>query len=184
MDMQKMNIIRIYAALGTLVLISIFSQFSEAETMRITGRLVSSACNLSIMNPSPLNISLGRNISSAQLNAADASKAMSTPVRFSLVLTNCPPATTRVMARLNGTPDANDHTLYAVSGSKGMASGVGILVTDRDHSNAVLNNNSTSTVAVNNGTAYFNWQASVKRSSFPVSVGAVNATVLVNITYP
>lgn len=184
MDMQKMNIFKIYIALTALILISAFSQLAKAETVRITGRLVSSACNLGALNNNPLNISLGRAIGRAQLNVADMSKAMSTPVNFTLVLTNCPPTTTRVTAMLSGTPDANDPTLFAVSNSLGMASGVGIQVTDRDHSNAVLKNNSTSTVTVQNGAATFNWQARVRRSVFPVSVGTVNSTVLVNITYP
>ncbi len=171
--------------LPILALAGLVSLPVKAETVRITGRLVPSTCTLESI---PI-IQLGNNISSAQLSMIDASQAQSSPVDFSIVLSHCPAITTRVTATLSGTADTNDRTLFAITDGTGMAGGIGIQVTDRDHGNSVLSNQGSSTVTVSeavptNRVATFNWQARVKRSAFPVSVGQIQTTVLVNITYP
>jgi len=185
MSMKKMKTMKRHMMLTALALAGAVSLSAQAETVRITGRLVPGSCNL---ETTPV-VQLGNTISSAQLSVADASQAQSAPVDFTVRLSNCPAITTQVTATVSGTADASDPTLFAVSGGTGLAGGVGIRLTDRDHSNAVLSNNGSSTVVVSNAvptnrTATFNWQARVKRSAFPVTAGQVQTTVVVNISYP
>ncbi|HEO9815835.1 TPA: type 1 fimbrial protein [Klebsiella variicola] len=157
----------------------------SAEIFSIYGRLVPSACMLETL---PI-VQLGNNISSAQLSMSDISQAQSSPVNFTVVLSHCPAITTKVTATITGTTDSADRTLFAITKGTGMADGIGILITDRDHGNVVLSDQGTSTVSISeavpsNRTATFNWQASVKRSSFPVIAGKIQSSVMVNISYP
>jgi len=180
-----MNKIQRNITTAALVLVAAASVPVLADTVRITGRLVPGTCMLDTL---PV-VQLGDAISSAQLSVSDISQAQSSPVDFSVSLSNCPAITNRVTATLSGTADANNPMLFAVNGGTGMAGGVGLQLTDRDHGNAVLSDQGSSTVTVSeavpaNRTATFNWQARVRRSALPVSAGQVRATVIISISYP
>lgn len=94
------------------------SQAAKADTiMNITGNIKASPCTVNVP-AGGLNVDLGQNIQAAGL--ADPGAASDWKA-FSIALTACPTSTATVILTMNGTPDKDDSTMYANTGTAGNA---------------------------------------------------------------
>ncbi|MFO6298741.1 fimbrial protein [Rahnella selenatireducens] len=90
------------------------SQVAKADTiMNITGNIKASPCTINVP-AGGLNVDLGQNIQAASLVAPGAASDWKS---FSIALTACPTSTATVTLTMSGTPDNDDSTMYANTGT-------------------------------------------------------------------
>ncbi|UJD93797.1 type 1 fimbrial protein [Lelliottia amnigena] len=155
---------------------SVFS--ADQVTINITGNVVASPCQV---NPDSanINIDLGQDLQSADLNAAGSSSAWK-PIN--VVLENCPAGTSSVTATFNGTPDADDpESLYTNTGTANQ-----VAVQLEGLTEEKYGNGKTSTIdiaSVTDGKPTWKLQTRAFSKNGSVTPGTINSVVTMSFTY-
>jgi major type 1 subunit fimbrin (pilin) len=96
------------------------------------GEIIDSACEVVNSVSNPLDVTLGQVAKTAFTGAGSTAAA----TKFTLQLKNCPESVTSAAVKFDGTADAGDNNVLQLTQDTGVATGVGIQLSDA--SNAVL----------------------------------------------
>lgn len=103
----------------SLLIVTVLTQAAFASTdpaqIQVTGTVNASPCEIDESSVSPVNVNLGDDLQTADLNQAGSSSEW---VPVTIALKNCPAGTSSVTATFSGTADAADpETLYTNTGT-------------------------------------------------------------------
>lgn len=103
-----------YLVLASYIMMPLLSYSADTVTINVTGNIVASPC---IVNggSNSLNVDLGN----IQATALSTPGAASTPVTFTLSVTNCPNGTSTVRADFDGSASHDAPNLYENMGTAG-----------------------------------------------------------------
>lgn len=121
----------IAAALATAALTSV-SAFAADGQVKFTGEIIDAACTVENSVTNPLEVTLGKVAKSAFTISGDKAAA----TKFTLKLTNCPDTVSSASVKFDGTSVNGDNSILALTQGAGVATGVGIQLSD--DSNTVL----------------------------------------------
>lgn len=127
---MKINFIA--AAIASVVVMSASSAFAADGQVNFTGEIIDSACTVVNSVSSPLDVTLGKVAKTAFSGAGSTAAA----TKFTLQLKDCPATVTSASVKFDGAAVEGDNSVLALTDESGVATGVGIQLSDA--SNAVL----------------------------------------------
>ncbi|CNI11759.1 putative mannose-resistant/Proteus-like fimbrial protein [Yersinia aldovae] len=177
---MKKNFIAV--AIATASTLSGASAFAEGGDGKVNfkGEIIDSACNVVNSVSSPLDVTLGK-VSKTAFNGAGSTSA---PTKFTLQLKDCPESVTGATVKFDGTPVATDNSLLALTTEAGVATGVGIQLSDNSDKVLPLFTSSasyplTSGTAVNN----LDFVARYVATSETITPGPANSVANFTVNY-
>lgn len=166
---------------------SAFAAHAADGTINFTGEILDSACTVDT-STSTQTVNLGKIPKSAFTGVGQVAAA----TRFSIVLNNCPAAVTSASVKFDGTADANDADILALSSGQ-TAQGVGVALYEEDGVTPVplatqsksltLDTSSAGSPAVAANSNTMTFVAKYKATKATVVAGTANATSDFTITY-
>lgn len=157
------------------------SAFAADGQVNFTGEIIDAACQVVNSPSNPLEVNLGKVAKTAFTGAG--SKAAAT--KFTLKLTDCPATVSKAAVKFDGTSVIGDTSVLALTVESGVATGVGIQLSD--DANTVLPlytaskqyNLTTGTGAVNN----LDFVARYIATSDTVTAGPANSMASFTVNY-
>ncbi|OCJ21182.1 MULTISPECIES: fimbrial protein [Serratia] len=126
---MKKNLI---AAIVTVSTLSAASAMAADGEVHFKGEIIDSACEVVNNVSNPLDVTLGQVAKTAFTGAGSTAAA----TKFTLQLKNCPDSVTKAAVKFDGTAEGGDNNVLQLTQESGVATGVGIQLSDA--SNAVL----------------------------------------------
>lgn len=167
------NIVKGNFALLLTLCCGLFSASSSAVRIDINGTVVASPCVVNGGQDS-LSVPLGDNIQADGLAAAGSTTDWA---NFTLALTACPTSTSSFSVAFSGTPDGDDATMYANTGT---ATNLKLELSTQSGNMTLSNNSAINNVVIPSSHAYdllLRTRAVSKGSVMPGSIiGQVQAT--------
>lgn len=175
---MKKNVIAV--AFATLAAMSASSVFAAEGTVNFTGEIIDEACTVDIGSSDSLSVSLGKVAkSSFSATGDDASTT-----KFTMTLKDCPAAVTAAQVKFDGTHDATDSSLLALTDETGVATGVAIALMTADKADLGLYavNDYSYTLAADTENK-LDFYAAYRSTSDTVVAGKANAVATFSINY-
>lgn len=175
---MKKNFIII--AMAVTAALSASSAYAADGQVNFTGEIIDAACEVVNTPSNPLDVQLGRVSKTAFTAAGDLSSA----TKFTLQLKNCPATATTAQVKFDGTALNGDNSVLALTQDTGVATGVGIQLSD--DSNTVLPLYTASkTYPLVSGTAVNNLDFSARyiATNASVTAGPANSTATFTVNY-
>ncbi len=167
---------------GAVLASSVFgvSAFAADGQVNFTGEIIDAGCTVVNTPSNPLQVALGKVARSAFSQAGDKAAATG----FTLQLTDCPATVNSASVKFDGTAVNGDNSVLALTQESGMATGVGIQLSDDN--NIVLPLYAASKAYVLHPGAVTNNLDFVARyiaTSSTVNAGSANAMASFTINY-
>jgi major type 1 subunit fimbrin (pilin) len=176
---MKKNII--VATLVAAAAMTTASAFASDGTINFTGSVIDASCNVTNAATGSLSVPMGQVSKSAFSAAGDTAAA----TKFTLKVTGCPTTTDgAVRVSFDGTSVSGNSSVLALTGAgtAGVASGLGIQLSDATQAVVPLNVNSAS-YALTAGAADLDFVARYIATAAAVTVGSADATASFSIIY-
>ncbi|MEL4013168.1 fimbrial protein [Dryocola clanedunensis] len=113
------------AILATTALTSSVVAASDGQ-INFTGEIITAACSVTNTPSAPLTVALGK-VSKGAFTGAGTTAS---PTTFQLELTSCPDTASSASVRFDGTSVTGDTSILALNAATGVATGVGIQISD------------------------------------------------------
>jgi len=152
--------------------------FADDGKINFTGSITDDACTVVNDMSSPLSVEL-KTVSSKAFKAAGNTAS---PTGFSIKLTGCPAAMTSAAVKFDGTADSNVNTILALTQEAGVATNVGIQLTDNKDVVVPLHTASSS-YPLTVGDNKLDFVARYYATAATVTAGPANATSNFTIVY-
>ncbi len=175
---MKMNFIAA-AVLVSAIAAPAFVSAADGQ-VNFTGSIIDSACTVVNTVSNPLAVTLGNVNKTSFAKAGDKSSATA----FNLQLTNCPVTAATAAVKFDGAALNGDNNLLALTQVSGVATGVGIELSDK--SNAVLPLYTASTsYALQSGATVnnLNFAARYVSTAATVTAGPANSVASFTVNY-
>ncbi|MFV0547708.1 MAG: fimbrial protein [Limnobaculum xujianqingii] len=173
---MKKNLI--VAALVATVSMSAVSAFAADGKINFVGSITDDACTIVNDMSNPLTVTLGT-VSSKSFKAAGDVAA---PTKFTIALKNCPATATSAKVKFDGTADANVNTILALTQETGVATNVGIQLTDSKNIVVPLYTASSS-YPLKTGDNSLDFVARYYATAATVTAGPANSTSNFTVVY-
>jgi major type 1 subunit fimbrin (pilin) len=177
MSHMKKNIIA--ATLAAVALTSV-SAFAADGQVKFTGEITDAACKVANTVASPLDVQLGKVAKSSFTQAGDKSAA----TKFTLQLSDCPDTVSTATVKFDGTSVNGDNSILALTQGAGVATGVGIQLSDDSNTVLPLFTESKSySLQAGSVTNNLDFVARYISTAAAVTPGPANATANFSINY-
>lgn len=165
-----------FAIVATLVTatLSTASIFAADGQINFTGNIIDNACT-------PTN-NMTVNMGSVASTAFNGTGSTSSPTKITISLTNCPAAVTSASVKFDGVADSNDSNLLQLTKGTGVATGVGIQLSDKDGVLIPLFTSSSAYPLVA-GANNLDFVARYQATAATVTAGPANSTSSFTINY-
>lgn len=174
---MKRNFIAV--AVATASILSAASAFAADGQVNFNGSIIDSACTVVNNVANPLTVTLGQVSKTAFTGAGSTAAATS----FNLQLTNCPATVSTATVKFDGTAAAGDNSVLALTQESGVATGVGIQLSDISNSVLPLYTASASYPLVTTGTNNLGFVARYVATAATVTAGPANSVASFTINY-
>ncbi|MFA3778406.1 fimbrial protein [Yersinia sp. 1652 StPb PI] len=156
------------------------SAYAADGTINFEGEITDSACIVDT-NSENLTVSLGR-VSAASFAGAGS---YSSATQFQLVLKECPASATTAIIKFDGTSVAGDNSVLALTPGAGVATGVGIELSDASQRVVNLYTESAPYTLVTGAGSETNLDFTARYKSLDTTVGAgiANASAQFTVIY-
>lgn len=152
--------------------------FADDGKINFIGAITDDACTVVNDMSSPLTVTLG-NVSSKAFKAAGSTAS---PTEFTIALKDCPAAMTSAKVKFDGTADSNVNTILALTQESGVATNVGIQLTDNNNIVVPLHTASSS-YPLTAGDNNLNFVARYYATAATVTAGPANSSSNFTIVY-
>jgi major type 1 subunit fimbrin (pilin) len=116
----------IAAAIATVCVLSSASVLASDGTINFTGEVLDSACTVDIGANNKMEVKMGKVAKTSFTGVGSTASA----TEFDLKLTKCPAAVTSVAVKFDGTAYSGDNSVLALTADDGVATGVGVQISD------------------------------------------------------
>ncbi|RDL14121.1 fimbrial protein [Serratia fonticola] len=174
-----MNKSLIAVAIAAVSVLSSASAFAADGQVNFKGEIIDSACTVVNSVTNALDVTLGQVSKTAFTNAGDTAAA----TKFTLQLTNCPVSVSTASVKFDGTAANGDNNILALTQESGVATGVGIQLSDSSQNVLPLSTASASYPLVSTGTNNLDFVARYISNSATVTAGPANAVASFTIIY-
>ncbi|CAI1579739.1 S-fimbrillin [Serratia fonticola] len=157
------------------------SAFAADGQVNFTGEIIDAACTVVNTPANPLNVQLGKVARTTFTQAGDKSSA----TKFTLQLKDCPATVTSATVKFDGTSVSGDNSVLALTQASGVATGVGIQLSD-DTQTVVPLYTASKSYALQSGTGVMNnldFSARYISTSNTVTAGPANSVASFTINY-
>ncbi|HBE9078759.1 fimbrial protein [Serratia fonticola] len=120
---MKKNLIAVAVLASSAFAVSAFAADGQVN---FTGSIIDAACTVTNSVSNPLEVKLGQVSKTAFTQAGDTAAA----TKFTLKLTNCPTTVSTATIKFDGTSVNGDNSVLALTDVSGVATGVGIQLSD------------------------------------------------------
>lgn len=127
---MKKNLIASVVAMTAVL--SVSSVFAAGGQVNFTGEIIDAGCDIVNTPSNPLNVNMG-SVATTEFTGAGSTAAAT---KFVLQLKNCPATVTSASVKFDGTNVNGDTSVLALTPQSGVATGVGIQLSDS--ANAVV----------------------------------------------
>ncbi|HGM5490617.1 TPA: fimbrial protein [Serratia fonticola] len=174
---MKKNLI---VAIVTGSILSAASAMAADGQVNFKGEIIDSACEVVNNVSNPLDVTLGQVAKTAFTGAGSTAAA----TKFTLQLKNCPDSVTSAAVKFDGTANAGDNNVLQLTQETGVATGVGIQLSDASNTVLPLFTASTSYPLVS-GTAVNNldFVARYIATEDDVAAGPANSVASFSVIY-
>ncbi|HHD7444736.1 TPA: fimbrial protein [Citrobacter braakii] len=121
---MKKNLIVL--AIAATAVLSAANAFAAAGQVNFTGEIIDAGCDVINTASNPLRVELGQVAKSEFVNVGDTAAATG----FNIQLTNCPATVSTASIKFDGTALNGDNSLLQLTQDAGVATGVGIQLSD------------------------------------------------------
>ncbi len=169
----------IVAVIASASILSAASAFAADGQVNFKGEIIDAACTVVNNVSNPLDVTLGQVAKTAFTGAGSTASA----TKFTLQLKNCPETVTSATVKFDGAAVTGDNSVLALTTETGVATGVGIQLSDA--SSAVLPLFTASTVypLVSTGTNNLDFVARYVATSATVTAGPANSVASFTVNY-
>lgn len=172
-----MKKLAISAAIITSAVLS-SAAFADDGQIKFVGKITDEACTVTNNVTNPLTVTLG-NVARTAFTGAGSTAA---PTKFTIALTDCPDTVNSATVKFDGTSDATENTILALTQESGVATGVGIQLADVNNHVIPLYTSSES-YPLSTGDNNLDFVARYYATSATVTSGPANSTSNFSITY-
>lgn len=169
----------INAAVATASILSAASAFAADGQINFKGEIIDSACTVVNSVSSPLDVTLGQIAKTAFTGAGSTAAA----TKFTLQLKDCPATVTKASVKFDGTAAAGDNSVLALTQGAGVATGVGIQLSDSSNAVLPLYTASAAYPLVSTGTNNLDFVARYIATAATVTPGPANSVASFTVNY-
>lgn len=153
--------------------------FAADGQVNFTGKILDSACEIINNTSNPIDVNLGQ-IAKTSFTGA-GSKASAT--KFTIVMQNCPDTVTNASVKFDGTSTNGDSNILALTQESGVATGVGIEISDASQNMLALGKQSESYPLTAGATNNLEFVARYIATSDAITAGSANSVATFTINY-
>lgn len=164
---------------AAIAILSVSSAMAADGQVNFKGEILDAACTVVNSVSSPLDVNLGQVAKTAFSGAGSTAAA----TKFTLQLKDCPSSVTKASVKFDGTSVAGDNSVLALTQGAGVATGVGIQLSDASNAILPLFTASTSYPLVSTGTNNLDFIARYIATAATVTAGPANAVASFSIIY-
>ncbi|WP_260676930.1 fimbrial protein [Limnobaculum zhutongyuii] len=175
-ELNEKNLI--VAALIATASLSAVSAFAADGKINFVGAITADPCTVVNDISNPLTVTLGTVANTAFKNAGD----VAAPTKFTIALKNCPATVTSAKVKFDGTADSNVNTILALTQETGVATNVGIQLTDSKNVVVPLHT-ASSAYSLATGDNNLDFVARYYATAATVTAGPANSTSNFTIVY-
>lgn len=174
---MKKNIIA--AAFATVAVLSASSAFAADGQVNFKGEIIDSACTVVNSVSSPLDVTLGQVAKTAFTGAGSTAAATG----FTLQLKDCPATVSSATVKFDGAAVSGDNSVLALTDEAGVATGVGIQLSDASNTVLPLFTASSAYPLSSTETNDLNFVARYIATSATVTAGPANSVASFTVNY-
>lgn len=175
-NVMKKNIIA--AAITAVSIMAASSAFAADGQVNFIGQIIDTGCDVVNTPSNPLLVTLGAVYNTAFQSPGDTAAATD----FTLKLTGCPATVTSAQVKFDGVADNGNNRILRLTQDTGVATGVGIQLSDTSNDVLPLYTASTAYPLVV-GDNDLNFVARYVATSIPVGMGPANAVATFTLIY-
>ncbi|WP_411750951.1 fimbrial protein [Serratia sp. (in: enterobacteria)] len=169
----------IAAAIATASILSAASAFAADGQVNFNGEIIDAACTVVNSVSNPLDVTLGKVAKTAFTGAGSTAAA----TKFTLQLKDCPETVTSATVKFDGTSVTGDNSVLALTTETGVATGVGIQLSDASNAVLPLYTASTAYPLVSTGVNNLDFVARYIATSATVTAGPANSVASFTVNY-
>lgn len=173
-----MKKIFIASAIAAVSVLSSASVLASDGTVNFTGEVLDSACTVDIGANNTMNVDMGK----VAKTAFTGKGSTASYTKFDLKLTKCPATVTSATVKFDGTADAGDNSVLALTVEEGVATGVGIQLSD-SADKVVSLGSPTSSVTLAAGDNVLPFYARYIQQAAAVTAGPANSVAQFTLNY-
>ncbi|MRS88949.1 fimbrial protein [Enterobacteriaceae bacterium RIT714] len=168
----------IATAIAAVSVLSSASVLASDGTINFTGEVLDSACTVDIGANNTMEVSMGSVAKSAFTGKGSTASA----TKFNLKLTKCPTTVTSATVKFDGTAYAGDDSVLALTTETGVATGVGIQLSDSSNKVVTLFTPSSS-MTLAEGDNVLPFVARYIQQAAAVTAGPANSVAQFTVNY-
>lgn len=165
------------AAAVIMSTVNFSAAFADDGKINFVGEITDDACTVTNTVSNPLVVTLG-----TVSKTAFADNATAAPTKFNIELTDCPASVTSAAVKFDGKAANNDSTALALTDETGVATGVGLQITDAKNVVVPLHT-ASSAYTLATGTNKLGFVARYLKVGTAVTSGPANSTSNFTIVY-
>ncbi|RJT27977.1 fimbrial protein [Buttiauxella izardii] len=174
---MKKNLIAL--AIAATAVLSAANASAAAGQVNFTGKILETGCDVVNTVASPLTVAMGQ-IAKSEFTAGNTLSAAQT---FKIQLTNCPAAIPSARISFDGTPLNGDTSVLQLNADNGVATGVGIQISDTAGVLPLRQPSATYTLVSGSDMNDLAFTARYKAVGTAVTAGPANATANFSVIY-
>ncbi|HFT1963470.1 TPA: fimbrial protein [Enterobacter ludwigii] len=157
---------------------ALHNAYATDGTVSFTGNITATACKI---DSSSNNVQMGSISTTAFGTSAGTTAAAKA---FNIVLTNCPSGSQNINIRFDGTPEASNPSILALTPETGVATNVGIALYESNGSTLIPLNTNSTPKTISTGTNTLPFVAKYMSTADAVTAGKASSAASFTIVYP
>lgn len=167
------------------LLATVFSASAADGTINFKGNIIDSACKVDLdgAGATTTDVMMGNVNKSAFTGVGSTAGGSASATKFTIQLKDCPETLTKATVKFDGIAYAGDNTVLALTDETGVATGVGIQLSDSKGVLPLFTESTAYTLDTETGTNTLDFYARYIQKAATVTAGPANSVTTLTINY-
>ncbi|MBV4368514.1 fimbrial protein [Erwinia sp. BNK-24-b] len=177
---------KLCTALTTVALMTMGLSAAAADgVINFKGSIIDAACTVDLdgSGASTMNVTLGNVNKTAFSGVGSTAGGTASTTQFNVLLKNCPESVTTAKVKFDGIAYAGDNTVLALTQEKGVATGIGIQLSDSNGIRPLFTESTPYVLTSGSTTNKLDFYARYIQKAATVTAGPANAVATFTVNY-
>ncbi|EXU77356.1 ferrous iron transporter B [Erwinia mallotivora] len=171
---------------SVLALMTAISSACAADgTINFTGNIIDSACTVDLdgAGATTMDVAMGNVSKSSFTGVGSTAGGNSSATKFNILLKNCPETVSTATVKFDGTAYSGDNSVLALTDETGVATGVGIQLSDNSGVLSLFTESAAYTLTSGSNTNTLDFTARYIQKAATVTAGKANSVATFTVNY-
>lgn len=176
---------KIVTAFVSLTMMSAASAVAADGTINFKGNIIDAACTVDLdgAGATTMDVAMGNVHKTAFTGVGSTAGGSASATKFNILLKDCPATATTAKVKFDGIAYSGDNTVLALTEEAGVATGVGIQLSDKSGVLPLFTESAAYTLTTGNNTNTLDFYARYIQKAATVTAGPANAVATFTVNY-